>query len=97
VWPLLIAGTESVGLPEDQGWVEAKMIEVMQSSGFLDRQRVLIFLKAFWGLSEERARAHGGSEGEGSPGSSSLAPPPQLSWVEVAREWAASGNSFLVL
>lgn len=75
VWPLFIAGTESCGCPADQAWIKKKMEEVMQASGYLDRQRVLTFLTAFWILGQEK----------------------EVRWIEVARDWARNGNSFLVL
>lgn len=48
VWPLFIAGTESVGNTERQSLVATKMEEVIRMSGSLGRPRVLAFLRELW-------------------------------------------------
>lgn len=53
MWPIFIAGTESRGSPEEQLFIEAKMLEVIRLTGPLDRRRALKFLKEYWELAHD--------------------------------------------
>ncbi|RFU33723.1 hypothetical protein B7463_g2642, partial [Scytalidium lignicola] len=53
VWPIFIAGTESRGIPEQQSFIEAKMLEVIRLTGPLERRQALKFLKEYWDLEDE--------------------------------------------
>lgn len=49
-WPVFVAGTECQGDLQNQQLVEARMKEIMQLSGTLERPRVLGFLRQLWHL-----------------------------------------------
>lgn len=49
VWPLFIIGTESRDSVELQGFVESRLLEAMNSTGFSNCYPALQFLQRFWG------------------------------------------------
>src|SRR5262249_18304627 len=48
VWPLFLVGAESRNNREAQGFVETKLLEAMQSTGFSNCRPALEFLQRFW-------------------------------------------------